>query len=123
MTSNNAESVLHTQISIEAQKFTGHDTRYIGQLLIHELISSRITILPFTIDPLGSLGPFVTAFLFRTTQTHIVPTLLPSTKKAKLPIPLPQTAPRSMCLLQRLVPNGSPYILTASLQYAKSRVD
>jgi hypothetical protein len=80
----NAESALHTHLSIEARKFTGHDTRHsVGQMLIHELTTSRVSILPFTVDPLGGLGPFATAFLFfRNTPTPSVSTLSPTAKAA-----------------------------------------
>jgi hypothetical protein len=81
--SKNAESALLTHLSIEARKFTEHDTHNSAcQMLIHEVTPSRIAIIPFTIDPLGGLGPFDTAILFRATQTPSVPTLSPTAKAA-----------------------------------------
>ncbi len=52
-------------------------------MLIHELTSSHIGIIPFTISPLGGLGPSPTAFLFRATPTPSVPILSPTAKAAR----------------------------------------
>jgi hypothetical protein len=51
-------------------------------MLIHELTTSKISLLPFTIDPHGGLGPFATSFLFRATPTPKLPHLCPTAHAA-----------------------------------------
>ena len=71
----NADSALQTHIHAEGMKFTGRDTRHtVGQVLIHELTSHNIALIPFTVDPLGGLGPFATSLLFRPLPTPHPPT-------------------------------------------------
>ncbi len=72
-----AVSALHCFILFEASKFSGWDTKHcVGQMLIHEL-TWQVSILPFTIYPLGGLGPLATSFLFWNTPTPSLPTLSP----------------------------------------------
>ena len=78
----NADSALHNHLTVEAAKFLGRDTKHcIGQMLIHELTSTGTSILPFSIDPLGGLGPFAISLLFRSTPTPAA-SFLTSTAKA-----------------------------------------
>ncbi len=79
----NAVSALQSHITAEAKKFTNCNTKHtVGQVLIHELTSQAIAILPFTIDPHGGLGPFATSLLFRLLPTTSAPTLPPAAQAA-----------------------------------------
>jgi hypothetical protein len=79
----NAVSALNSHITAETKKFSGRDTKNtVGQVLIHNLTSQAIAISPFTLDPLGGLGPFATSLLFRSLPTPPAPTLSVTAKAA-----------------------------------------
>ena len=54
----------------------------IGQMLIHKLTSAGTSILPFSVDPFGGLGPFATSLLFRSTPTPAALSLSPTASSA-----------------------------------------